>query len=374
MGVSYWRETRIYRGKTITFWRVYCGCDSFGRSIRKTAKTEDEAKSIETRFKKAHPTLDRDWRKLSRHAQMEVINVLELCSKYGVSLSEVWNAWCDKKTAPKVTVEEAGKKLMESLVESNKRASYIRTMRIFIASLSNQIGVRPVGTVTIDILKELYTDVGIRSKKTWRSRACTFFGWSKRQGYCDRNPAELLDIPSIDKDLPRVLTPVELDVLLYNCPLSALGGLSLMLFAGLRPAEAKQIRREDIDLSFKTIRVGSHIAKTRSFRTVHLADVAVAWLAYYFNEGGKLPFRHSGKQMTARFAEASGLSPWPRDCLRHTAASMMLARDKNADSVALELGNSAGVLHRHYKSLVTDDDCLAFWAMTPESVGRAKLK
>jgi hypothetical protein len=53
---------------------------------------------------------------------------------------------------------------------------------------------------------------------------------------------------------------------------------------------------------------------------------------------------------------------------------MMLARDKNADKVSLELGNSPGVLHRHYKNLVSDSDCDAFWRLTPVSSGRELLR
>ena len=96
-----------------------------------------------------------------------------------------------------------------------------------------------------------------------------------------------------------------------------------------------------------------------------------SWFIYLEEKNQPFPYRQANKKITEGWAKILGLPSWPRDCLRHTAASMMLARDKNADKVSLELGNSPGVLHRHYKNLVTDSDCESFWRLTPVNVGRA---
>lgn len=47
---------------------------------------------------------------------------------------------------------------------------------------------------------------------------------------------------------------------------------------------------------------------------------------------------------------------WPQDVLRHTFASFTMAEVQDAGKVAAEMGNSAGVLMRHYRELMTRDD------------------
>lgn len=60
-----------------------------------------------------------------------------------------------------------------------------------------------------------------------------------------------------------------------------------------------------------------------------------------------------------------GFDGWPQDCLRHTAASYAMARDRNAAIVADRLGNSADVLLTHYRELVSKEAALAFWEIKP---------
>lgn len=138
------------------------------------------------------------------------------------------------------------------------------------------------------------------------------------------------------------------------------------MFCGLRPTEYKRLKKSDIDLDKATISISSDMAKTHSFRIVKIPPVALQWLKKY---GVTLPkFKTARPALIAR--EIIGLKTWPLDILRHTAASYMLARDQSADAVALQLGNSPTILHKHYKNLVTDAEAEAFWALTPDAVGR----
>jgi hypothetical protein len=62
--------------------------------------------------------------------------------------------------------------------------------------------------------------------------------------------------------------------------------------------------------------------------------------------------------------------------LRHTAASHWLAAWQDAGKVAHELGNSAGILLRHYRELVPRAESEKFWSITPQraAVTNTKLK
>ena len=54
------------------------------------------------------------------------------------------------------------------------------------------------------------------------------------------------------------------------------------------------------------------------------------------------------RQFKLRACAALGLSRWPQDLLRHTAASYLLALHGDAGKVATMLGNSSSVLLTHY--------------------------
>lgn len=374
--MSYWLERKIVNGKVTEGWRVYLGCDSCGKVRRKRVKTEAEAKALDAKFRKNKRNtseFDDKFFRLPYPVKAEVITNLEACARAGVNLTDAVLEYLKTHNNKGVTVSEASARYVKHLESCNLRSSYKINMGIFMSNFCRLIGEKKIPTITTDSLRHIYKDVSLRSKSTWRTRVSVFFNWCVKNDLCPSNPAEKLDAPIVERKMPRVLTVFEVEKLLKGCPKKYLGALVLMLFAGVRPAEARQVKKDAISLQARSLIIGSHIAKTRSFRVIDLCDTLLDWLAYAFDIGAPFPAKVYGHVISAKFASVTGLYPWPRDCLRHTAASMMLARDKNADSVALELGNSPTILHRHYKNLVSPADCTAFWAMTPKVVGRRDL-
>jgi hypothetical protein len=63
------------------------------------------------------------------------------------------------------------------------------------------------------------------------------------------------------------------------------------------------------------------------------------------------------------------LTAWPKDILRHTAASMLMATWEDEGKVAATLGNSPSILHAHYRELVTKEQAKRFWGISPELRG-----
>ena len=58
---------------------------------------------------------------------------------------------------------------------------------------------------------------------------------------------------------------------------------------------------------------------------------------------------------------------WKTNALRHSYASYRFAQTGDAGRVAGELGNSAAVVHRHYRELVKPADEQRWFAVTPEA-------
>ena len=62
------------------------------------------------------------------------------------------------------------------------------------------------------------------------------------------------------------------------------------------------------------------------------------------------------------------LAAWPKDVLRHTAASYLLALHGDVGKVAMMLGNSPNILLTHYHEPVCETDCAAFWKTLQDSI------
>ena len=60
-----------------------------------------------------------------------------------------------------------------------------------------------------------------------------------------------------------------------------------------------------------------------------------------------------------------GFTDWPKDVLRHSCASYLMALWQDAGRVAAELGKSVNILLRHYRELVRKEDAERFWRIVP---------
>lgn len=355
-----------YKGKTVSGYKIYCGQRSDGRKIVKWAKTLKEAREIETVYKRRRSQVDAELLALPATAKVEILNVIKKCALAQTSLSDIYNYWAnDQFSAGSKTVQECSELYLQSLAHSGRKKLYISKMRLFLLHLCESIGSAQIHAVKLADLEALANKISLKTRPTWRKCACSFWSWSVKKGFCSQNIATRLDTPSVELEVPQVLSVDQCRQLLARCSDAALPGLVLMLFAGIRPLEAVKVSWRDVDFDAKTITINASVAKTRSFRKVSMTENLLAWMRYLKERKVILPIHRKGKPLTSELARILGLSVWPRDSLRHTAASMMLERTQSADRTALELGNSPGILHRHYKNLVSSENCRIFWDILP---------
>lgn len=359
-----------YKGKTVEGYKIYCGQKSDGRKIVKWAKTLREAKEIEQLYKKTRSQIDSELLALPATAKTEIINVINQCASSRTTLTEIFNYWAESQfSAGAKTVKECADLYLESLKEAGRKERYIEKMKLFLRKLSAFLGNMPIHTVKLADLEEIFFKISIKTRPTWKKMTSAFWSWSVRKGYCSQNVAMRLDSTSVEYEVPQILTVEQCRLLLAKCSKTTLPVLVLMLFAGIRPFEAIKVGWRDVDFEARTIIINATVAKTRSFRKISMSDNLFAWMEFLKNKKLPLPYRRArGQALTAEFAQILDYDSWPRDCLRHTAASMMLEKYQSADKAALELGNSPAILHRHYKNLVSRKDCKEFWSLFPKNV------
>jgi integrase len=201
----------------------------------------------------------------------------------------------------------------------------------------------------------------------YRSRLHLLFQFAVARGYAVDNPVAGVERVKLRAGDVEVFMPTEMARLLKAAPAEFLPCLAIGGFAGLRSAEIERLEWSDIRLAERFIVVGASKAKTAGRRIVPIADNLAEWLQPYAQQQGHVWQAAHDKFYEAQqdTAQAAGLK-WKSNALRHSYASYRFALTNDAGRVAGELGNSAAVVHKHYRELVKSADAERWFAVKPE--------
>jgi integrase len=224
-----------------------------------------------------------------------------------------------------------------------------------------------------------------QSYRNYRTTLHTLFAFAVARGYAAENPVERVERIKVKNgnDI-EIFTPTEISRLLSAAQKhypDYVPALVLGAFCGLRSAEIERLSWEDIDIVGKHVTVAASKAKTASRRIVPLPDNAAEWLQPYANKQGRI-WRQSSvlfykrQEAVARVTKVEGDSQknisavrpvkWKGNALRHSYASYRFAQIQDAGRVAGEMGNSANVIHAHYRELVKPQQATAWFNVRPE--------
>lgn len=288
-----------------------------------------------------------------------------LLEKYGKGVPKP-----QEKTGDGPSCSEALSAFVESKRQSNRRPEYVRGIHAYLRGFIAGREDSPVkGMTTRDV--ELWFRERDEPPPTMLSnigRFNSFFSFCIRREWMSQNPCDRVERPRADMTSPIVLTVDQCRTAFRRVAdeqPDLVVPLVLGMFCGLRPVEAQQTTWDDIHLDTATVVVNGTQSKTRRRRMVPLPANAMEFLPG-LRSSNAMPIHRTGwRRMTGAMSGVLGFDHWPHDALRHTAASMMLAREQDAGKVALWLGNSPAVLLRHYIVPIHADDCSAFWRITP---------
>jgi integrase len=196
----------------------------------------------------------------------------------------------------------------------------------------------------------------------------TLFSYAESRGYIFKgsNPVEETEKISSNGGAIEIYTPVEIGKLLNAAPKEFLPFVALGAFAGLRTAEIERLEWSDIREGF--IHISADKAKTASRRLVPIPPNLALWLAECGDKNtGRIWNENANDLKDWRAATVkSAATPWKDNALRHSFISYRLADIQNAAQVALEAGNSAKVIFKHYRELVKPADAQLWFAVKPE--------
>ena len=215
----------------------------------------------------------------------------------------------------------------------------------------------PIADVTAAQVKAHLDSLGVgpRRHNNVRATLVAFFGWARKQSFLPDSmtaPQRTHALP-VPKKRPAIYTPAEFRALLaavapeWRLPLAICG------LAGLRTCEAERLLWREVKLGKKLIEVLPENAKnTNRRRLVPIHPALMTWLrkADFAPEDHVCP---QGVRIDnlAKRVKRGGVK-WVKNGLRHSYGSYRCAVIKSAAQVALEMGNSEGIVRSNYLDYV----------------------
>ena len=205
----------------------------------------------------------------------------------------------------------------------------------------------------------------------------TLLNYAVGKGYRLDNPAAGIGRPILDDRPVGILTVEQVKTLLRMTMASdppMVTPLAIGLFAGLRRSEFFVLDWTEIDLENRIIEVKGAKAKTRQRRLVHIHDNLLDWLTPHRRREGPIAPDKNIDIISERLrglAHSAGINPWPHNAMRHSFGSYFLGRTKDENLTASEMGNSPGVVVKHYRAVVKDADVAEYWCINRTNVGQS---
>ena len=166
-----------------------------------------------------------------------------------------------------------------------------------------------------------------------------------------------------------IYTPDEMGRMLLAAKARHLPFLAIGAFAGIRSAEIHRLHWEDIKWDRGHIEIAGHKAKTAARRLVPLPDNLKAWLAPWREKTGLIiESEDKSGALNELAVKAKIPGGWRQNALRHSFISYRVALTGDVARTALEAGNSAKMIFRHYREVVDGEASKAWFSIMPPEV------
>lgn len=268
---------------------------------------------------------------------------------------------------PTETVRESCDRYLADMQTNGARESSIADKRVKFRVLCRDLGQTP--TILLDdraaetwLKKRGFSRATAKSYHTAITNLANFYAGKKRKRHLG------------DERLPETWTVVQVQQLFAVAAKDVPGIVPAMVvlwFGGVRPEEMLRLTWDNVDLASKSLHVPPEVAKTRTSRVVDLDSNAVEWLTQYTGTGPLVSSQATYRRLRSKLQASLGVVEWPRDCPRHTFATMLYKASENLNRTMEQLGHfgSSSVFVRHYKGQqVTREQAAEYFNIRPSLV------
>ena len=220
--------------------------------------------------------------------------------------------------------------------------------------------------------------VGPRRWNNLRDQIVTLFRFARSERYLPKDrttEAEDVMKMKVARKTVAMFTPEELELILENTREVWLPWVLISAFAGIRTFEVLRMDWSSVRWEQKLIDLPPEVTKVNERRIVPMCDTLLRKLAPWRDARGpvceaKIPQREI-EQILAKVKAVRPDFRWKHNALRHAYGSYRTALTQNVPQVALEMGNSVGMVKRHYLEAKAFEEGLR-WFQVPWPVPAKK--
>jgi len=282
--------------------------------------------------------------------------------------------WAQTQTAKieNLTASEAAKRFLAAKRKAgvDVTAGLERTLPKFLEKFGGQA----MSSISTKALQTWLDEMDHPStRNTHRRRLVTFFKWARKADLLPaaaQTEAEKTDIAREEELEIGIITATDFSRVLHLMAAkhpAYLATAVLAGFCGLRRKELHAQKWADVLLERGHVRVTSAKRNTPAKRLVPLCPAAVEWLMICDRTQERVapPW---GVDMVRKYCrEAKPPIPCPENAFRHAYISHRVAQTGDIAETSLAAGNSARMIHAHYRELVSKAEGETWFSIRPSN-------
>jgi integrase len=358
-------QVRKYKHPRLKFVVNYREAGMRKRKFFETRKEADAESALQNaRFKKSGI----EGAELSSRLRVMAKDCAERLSVRGKTIADATNFLLAHLEANEksCTVAALVRELLAAKQADGASKRYLQDLSWRLNRFAQDFGEKMVATITSAEINDWLRGLKVApvSRNNYRRVLVVLFNRAVKGKYAASFSGEDIDqAKEVDK-APGILTVQQTARLLEAASPELLPYLAIGAFAGLRRAELERLDWSDVRFDGDLIEVTGAKAKTAQRRLVKMQPNLREWLLPVSKRAGKITPKDFRQQFNETRQRAD-LTDWPDNALRHSFASYHLAHFNDAAALALQMGNSPGVIFKHYRELVRPKDAERYWNIRP---------
>lgn len=313
-------------------------------------------------------------------AVSEYVEVLKMLPA-GVTLRHAISDYSQRQNSIREsrTVKDLVVEYIAGKVTAGKSEAHLRDIRLRMTRFGEAFQM-PVAQVTAKMVQTWLDgmDVSSRTKLNELRHVSALLRYAVRRKYAPRDMLDELqgiERPEVKPSPTLIFTPDELRELFSAAKPALVPWLAIGAFCGLRAAEILRLDWRDVNLKRRFVEIKAGNSKTAQRRLVPLCDAAIAWLAPLAKPEGRVACHFNDNWFYKDLTDAVNTArkkagtrakfAWKRNGLRHSFCSYRIALTGDVARTALEAGNSAGMIFKHYRELASEEEAQAWFNTMP---------